>query len=117
VAALHNSGETAVVVWDESVLEKPESRKIEGLCAVRSSKAKRLPQVKPGYYTPLGRPIFVPGMNWVGLLVMGMTGAPVVAAMRWWTTRGKLMSERPQRRDQTFAQRLQTLGNAGPARL
>ena len=94
VRALHNSGEAAVVVWDESVLEKPESRKLEGLCAVRSSKAKRLTQVKPGFYTPPGRPIFVPGMNWVGLLVMGMTGAPVVAAMRWWTTRGQLSSDR-----------------------
>jgi hypothetical protein len=94
VSALHNSDEAVVVVWDESVVEKPESRKLEGLCAVRSSKAKRLTQVKPGFYTPPGRPIFVPGMNWVGLLVMGMTGAPVVAAMRWWTTRGQLGSDR-----------------------
>jgi len=28
VTALHNSGEAAVVVWDESVIEKPESSKI-----------------------------------------------------------------------------------------
>lgn len=94
VVALHSSGEEALVVWDESVLEKPESRKLEGLCAVRSSKAKRLTHVKPGYYNPPRRPLFVPGMNWVGLLVMGMTGAPTVAAMRWWTTRGKLASDR-----------------------
>lgn len=94
VAALDGSGEEALVVWDESVLEKPESSKLEGLCAVRSSKAKRLTHVKPGYYNPPGRPIFVPGMNWVGLLVMGMTGAPTVAAMRWWTTRGELASDR-----------------------
>lgn len=69
VAALHNGHEAALVIWDESVLEKPESSKIEGLCAVRSSQAKRLTHVKPGFYTPPGRPIFVPGMNWVGLLV------------------------------------------------
>lgn len=94
VAALHGSSEEALVIWDESVIEKPESGKLEGLCAVRSSKAKRLTHVKPGFYTPPGRPIFVPGMNWVGLLVIGMTGAPVVAAMRWWTTRGKLTSDR-----------------------
>lgn len=94
VAALQHSRETAVVVWDESALEKPESRQLEGLCAVRSSKAKRLTQVKPGFYTPPGRPIFVPGMHWVSLLVMGMTGAPVVAAMRWWTTRGPCASDR-----------------------
>lgn len=29
-------------MWDESVLEKPESLRAEGLCAVRSSKAARL---------------------------------------------------------------------------
>lgn len=99
VGALHNSGETAIVVWDESVLEKPESSQLEGLCPVRSSKAKRLTHVKPGFYTPPTRPIFVPGMNWVGLLVLGITGAPVVAAMRWWTTRGELASDR--RREET----------------
>lgn len=32
----------AYVIWDESVLEKSESLKAEGLCAVRSSKATRL---------------------------------------------------------------------------
>lgn len=94
IAALHSTHEEALVIWDESVLEKPESSKLEGLCAVRSSKAKRLTHVKPGFYTPPGRPIFVPGMHWVGLLVLGMSGPPVVAAMRWWTTRGKLASDR-----------------------
>lgn len=94
IAALHATQAEALVVWDESVWEKPESHKLEGLCAVRSSKARRLTHIKPGFYTPPGRPIFVPGMNWVGLLVMGMTGTPVVAAMRWWTTRGKRTSDR-----------------------
>lgn len=88
IAELQGQGEEALVVWDESVLEKAESRKLEGLCAVRSSVAKQLKRIKPGFYTPPSKPIFVPGMNWAGLLVMGMTGAPTVASMRWWSTRG-----------------------------
>ena len=82
--------EEAVVVWDESVWEKPESIASEGLCAVRSSKAQRLKRIKKGYYNPPGgRPIHVPGLHWVCLLVVGMKGAPTLAAMRWWSTRGK----------------------------
>jgi hypothetical protein len=84
-----------LAVWDESVLEKSESIALEGLCAVRSSKARRLKRIKPGYYNPPGsRPVFVPGMHWVSILVLGLRGAPVVAAMRWWTTRGPLSSDR-----------------------
>ena len=75
--------------WDESVVEKPESIALEGLCAVRSSKAHRLKRIKPGYYNPPGgRPIFVPGMQWLALMVLGGALPPVVASMRWWTTRG-----------------------------
>ena len=88
IKELASAGEEALVIWDESVLEKAESRKLEGLCAVRSSVARQLKRIKPGFYNPPSRPIFVPGMNWAGLLVMGMTGAPTVAAMRWWSTRG-----------------------------
>ena len=35
-------GQEALLLWDGSVLEKPESLESEGLCAVQSSKAKRL---------------------------------------------------------------------------
>ena len=95
VQMLTETKEEALCIWDESVVEKPESLAIEGLCAVRSSKAVRLKRIKPGYFNPPGgRPIFVPGMNWVSLLVMGFQGAPVVTAMRWWTTRGKLKSDK-----------------------
>lgn len=94
IAALKDANSERLVIWDESVLEKAESRQIEGLCAVRSSKARQLKRIKPGFFNPPGRPIFVPGMNWVGLLVIGMSGPPVVAAMRWWTTRGKGASDR-----------------------
>lgn len=64
VTQLLDEGETALVVWDESVWEKPESVASEGLCAVRSSKAQRLKRIKPGFYNlPAGRPIHVPGLN------------------------------------------------------
>jgi hypothetical protein len=92
---LETSGEDAFVVWDESVLEKSESIAIEGLCAVRSSKARRLTRIKPGYFNPPGgRPVMVPGMHWVTLLLLGLRGVPQVAAMEWWTTRGEFASDR-----------------------
>lgn len=94
VKDLKDAGEEALMVWDESVLEKASSLAIEGLCAVRSSVARQLKRIKPGFYSPPSAPIFVPGMHWVGVLVIGMKGAPVVAAMRWWTTRGILRSDK-----------------------
>ena len=33
-------------------------------------------------------------MQWLSLMVMGFEGDPVVAAMRWWTTRGKFARRR-----------------------
>lgn len=38
---MKREGEEVYVIWDESVIEKPESRKAEDLCAVRSSKVAR----------------------------------------------------------------------------
>lgn len=94
VQELSERGEDSLFIWDESVLEKPESLKVEGLCAVRSSKAKRLTRIKPGYYTPPRGPIFVPGLNWLAVLVAGRDGPPLLAAMQWWTTRGWFQQER-----------------------
>ena len=72
VQALLSQHETPLVVWDESVLEKPESLALDGLCPVRSTKAVRLKRIKPGYFNPPGgRPICVPGWNWLAVLVMG----------------------------------------------
>lgn len=89
------SGKQVLVVWDESVIEKPESLHLEGLCAVRSSKAKRLKRIKPGYFNPPGgRPICVPGYHWLQVLVMGMEGPASVATMRWWSTRGEQATEK-----------------------
>lgn len=90
VAALHSAGEEPLVIWDESVLEKPESTKSEGLCAVRSSKARRLKRIRPGFFNPPGgRPICVSGLHWLGVLITSRHSAPTVAAMDWWTTRGE----------------------------
>jgi hypothetical protein len=87
---LKQTGEEALMLWDESVIEKPESIALEGLCAVRSSKARRLKRIKPGYYNPPGGPpIFVPGLHWLALLLIGRQGPPTLAAMRWWSTRGE----------------------------
>src|SRR5258708_1799296 len=88
-------GQDGLLIWDGTVLEKPESLSAEGLCAVRSSKALRLTHVKKGYYRPPGAPIFVPGLHGIGLLLAGRKkhqGPPQLAALRWWTSRGALAS-------------------------
>ena len=90
VEELQAQGERPLVLWDESVLEKPESLAAEGLCAVRSMKARRMKRIKPGYYNPPGgRPVFVPGFHWLQVLVLGHKGPPTLAHLRWWTTRGE----------------------------
>ncbi|NEU69987.1 hypothetical protein GK091_24110 [Spirosoma agri] len=83
------------MLWDESVVEKPESIRSEGLCAVRSSKAKRLKRIKPGFFNPPGgRPVHVPGFEWIGLLLAGRKTHPMVAFFRWYTTRGEHAQDR-----------------------
>jgi hypothetical protein len=95
VKELGEQKDDVYVIWDESVLEKSESLKAEGLCAVRSTKAARLKRIKPGYFNPpTDRPIFVPGINWLQLLVTGMKGTPVLAHLCWWTTRGETASKK-----------------------
>jgi hypothetical protein len=76
------------VLWDGSVWEKPESLKSEGLGPVQSGKARRLTHIKPGYYPPPGRPICVPGLHWISLLLLGRSteqGPARLITMRWWT--------------------------------
>jgi hypothetical protein len=69
-------------------LEKPESGAADGLCPVRSSKAKRLQRIKPGnYHPPSKRPVYVPGFRWLSVLLLRPSGPSTVAAMQWWTTR------------------------------
>lgn len=88
-------GEDGLMIWDDTVLEKPESLAPEGLCAVRSSKALRLTHYKKGYYRPPSKPIFVPGLHGIGLLLAGRSkrlGPTQLACLQWWTSRGVLSS-------------------------
>jgi hypothetical protein len=89
VQALEQAGEDVLAVWDGSVWEKPESQAGADWCPVRSAKARRLARRRKGMTLPLkGPPILVPGLHWDGVAVLGMTGAPTLAHMHWWTTRG-----------------------------
>jgi hypothetical protein len=95
LATLETAGDTPLVVWDESVLEKAESLKLEGLCPVRSTRAARLKRIKPGYFNPPGgAPIMVPGFHWLALLVMGRRGVPTLAHLTFWSTRGRDATDR-----------------------
>jgi hypothetical protein len=38
--------------------------------------------------------VIVPGLNWLGLLLIGSAGPPALAAMRWWTNRGARAEEK-----------------------
>jgi hypothetical protein len=82
---LQAAGQEVLVLWDESVLEKPESQQAEGLGPVRSSKGKRLTRPRRGCFRKPGPPIMVPGLQWISLLVLGSSGPPTVATMRWFT--------------------------------
>lgn len=111
VGALRASGQEPLLVWDGSVLEKPETIKNDDLCAVRSRKARRLKRIRPGFFNPPGgRPICVPGLHWLGLLVLGRSGAPTVAAMPWWTRRGERASDQQSQVRQLLARSVAAWG-------
>ena len=42
----------------------------------------------------------MPGLSWLGLLVLGASGPPTVAAWRWWSNRVTLASDRRQQERQ-----------------
>jgi hypothetical protein len=81
-------GHRVLAFWDDSVVEKHESWKTEGLCAVRSSRAHRLTRIKPGYYKKPSSPICVPGYEWSAVLLGGLNLVPKIAKMEWWTSKG-----------------------------
>lgn len=90
IATLEAAGEQPLLLWDESVVEKSESIKSPDLCGVRSSKAARKLRIKPGYpYPPTHRPVFVPGLPMMALMVAGMQGPPLLAHLAFWTRRGE----------------------------
>ncbi|GAC1530187.1 MAG: hypothetical protein NVS2B16_37210 [Chloroflexota bacterium] len=94
LSAFEAAGDEALLLWDESVLEKPESIVNPDLGSARSSKAHRLTRIKPGFYHPPSRPIFVPGFRWIGVALAGLEGTPTVAALHWWTNRGERASDK-----------------------
>ena len=82
---IEQRGETPLCIWDGSVIEKPESEKLEGLGPVRSSKARRLGRSRKDLYNQPSRvPVRVHGYEWESLLLVGAEGIPQVVAMRWW---------------------------------
>lgn len=93
ITQAHQASQDAVMLWDDSVLEKTESIRIEGLCPVRSSKGHRITRPKDGYFLKFGRPAFVPGMQWLACALV--TGKKChLTLMRWWTSRGPRRSEK-----------------------
>lgn len=81
-------GKQWLMHWDDSVLEKAESWKSEGLCPVFSSKASRLTRIKPGYYKKYGR-ICVPGFEWSAGVLSSLSDSPTIGFMEWWTNKGR----------------------------
>jgi hypothetical protein len=89
IEELQSQGKRALLLWDDSRVEKAESWKVEGLCSVLSSKAKRLTQIRRGFFSPPKKRICVPGFQWTGVFLSHLGGVPSVCQMSWWTTRGK----------------------------
>lgn len=89
IESLLDQGKRPLLLWDDSRVEKHESWLMEGLCSVWSSKAKRLTQMRPGYYRPPKERICVPGFKWTGVFLSALDSSPSVCQMSWWTTRGK----------------------------
>ncbi len=87
-----SQGLRPLYIWDDSVIEKHESRVMGGLCSVFSSKGQRLTRIRRGFYLPPKGRICVPGFKWRGMIVSNLGGIPQVGAMSWWTTRGKFKS-------------------------
>src|SRR6266581_5886803 len=80
---MQQRGETPLCIWVSLVLEKPESEKLEGLGAVRSSRVRRLARRRKGVFNQPSRlPVSVRGFEWESLLLLGQSGVPQVVAMR-----------------------------------
>lgn len=93
IEKLQKKGLRALMLWDDSRVEKHESWVSEGLCSVWSSKAKRLTRIRPGFFSPPKQRICVPGFQWTGVFLSNLGGIPSVCQMTWWTTRGKFKED------------------------
>lgn len=102
---LASQGETPLCIWDSSVLEKPESEKLEGLGAVRSSRVRRLARSRKGVFNrPNGMPVSVRGFEWESLLLVGKQGRPQVVAMSWWGREQGVEGQQRQHQERLLAQ-------------
>ncbi len=106
--ALHHPGweaevfEEALCIWVSLVLEKPESEKLEGLGAVRSSRVRRLARSRKGVFNQPSRlPVSVRGFEWESLVLLGSSGVPQVVAMKWWS-RHKGVPGKPRQQQQVL---------------
>jgi len=100
VERLKEQGKRILCLFDGSVIEKPESSKLEATGPVLSSKAKRLNRSRVGllFNRPTLRPIRVMGMDWTGTIITGQEGIPKLAVMRWWTRHRGLCRKTPRER-------------------
>jgi hypothetical protein len=111
---MESRGETPLCIWDSSVLEKPESEKLEGLGAVRSSRVRRLARSRKGVFNrPSGMPVSVRGFEWESLLLVGQSAVPQVVAMKWWSREKGVPGQQRQQQQSEFAPSGAALGTKG----
>jgi hypothetical protein len=113
VKNLRSQGKRVLCIWDGSVIEKPESSKLEGLGPVISSKAKRLNRSRRGlvFNPPAVKPIMVTGMQWTGALIAGMEGIVKIAGMEWWTTKGDYATKQREVEERLLRKMVRKWGN------
>ncbi len=106
--AMQPAGE-GLVTFDQSVVEKPESARAEGLCRVRSGKARRLARHRAGFSAspPPTRPVVVPGWHWLAATVTGWSGPALLACCRWWSPTAPGDPEADPARHQQAASQIQ----------
>jgi hypothetical protein len=108
---MQQRGETPLCIWDSSVVEKPESEKLQGLGTVRSSRVRRLARSRKGLYNqPSRMPVSVRGYEWESLLLVGANGIPQVVAMRWWGRQKGVPGQQRQQQHSLLSQVAQRWG-------
>jgi hypothetical protein len=102
---MEQRGETPLCIWDSSVLEKPESEKLQGWGAVRSSRVRRLARSRKGVFNqPSRMPVSVRGFEWESLLLLGQSGVPQVVALQWWSRQKGVPGQQRQQQQVLLSQ-------------
>lgn len=61
---------------------------------MKSSKAARLKKPKKGAFNqPGGKAVVVMVIEWLGVILVGMSGIPTVVHMKWWSRKGTKASK------------------------